>query len=152
MKKALIAVMAVFLVAAFASQSLGWWGQSLRTGRFDREKIAGRITKKLELTDEQKGKFEAYQKKMKEATSAHRKESEELAENLKRELSKDEPSETVVRSLVKHIGEKRTEMELKRLDSLFELRKVLTPEQRKKFKGMLNPGRTRSFGGKHKRR
>jgi Spy/CpxP family protein refolding chaperone len=149
MRKALMTMMAVFLIAAFASQSLAWWWPSERS---DREKLTGRITKKLELNDEQKEKFKAHRERMKETMAADRKKLEELAKDLKKDLAKDDPDEALARRLTKQIGEKRTEMELKRLDSLFELRKGLTPEQRKKFKGMLNPRGTRSFGRQHKRR
>ncbi len=61
--KMMTGVLIVFLIVALASHSFAWCG---RKDRPDPEKRIERIAKRLELTDEQKAKFEAHRDKMKE--------------------------------------------------------------------------------------
>ncbi|MFH1684555.1 MAG: periplasmic heavy metal sensor [Candidatus Margulisiibacteriota bacterium] len=146
MKKVLSVLLVVFLVAALASQSLAW-GRGPQKGKVDREKIMGRIEKKLGLTKDQQEKFKSRRQKEKKEIEAHRKEMKAISDKLKIELKKDNPNRSVLHDLVKRSSQQRTAMELKRMDSLLELRKTLTPEQRKKFKEMTRKQKKRGSGG-----
>ena len=138
MKKMMVSAAAVFLVVVLASQSMAAWGE-WGGGKAGRERSFERVAKKLELTKEQREKFKAQNEKMMEAMKADRSETRKLAEKLKSELQQDKPDRSKVRDLIKQISARRTEMELKRMDSLLEMRQSLTPEQRVKFKALLAP-------------
>lgn len=124
---------AAFLFLSLASQSHAWG----RAPERNRDRLNSKISKDLNLSKEQKDKFAGHNKKMKEAMKLHRKEMKDLADKFKHELQKDDPKREDVHVLIRKIGQKRTEMEIRRIDNLFELRKMLTPKQRAKFKKML---------------
>jgi len=52
-------------------------------------------------------------------------------------MAKDQPSKVIIHKLIKQISALNADMQIKRADSLLELRQNLTPEQREKFKKML---------------
>lgn len=138
MKKMLVPAAAVFLLVVLACPSTAAWGD-WRGGKAGPERSFDRITKKLELTQEQKERFKARNEKMKESLKADQSEVKQLAEKLKSELQQDKPDRSKVHDLIKQISARRTEMELKRMDALLEMRQDLTPEQRVKFKALLAP-------------
>ena len=146
MKKVLSVLLAVFLVAGLASQSLAW-GRGPSRPKFDREKMTGRIEKKLELTKEQQEKFKVHREKEKKDMDSHHKEMKVVGDKIKAELEKDNPDRRALHDLVRKASEKRTAMELRRMDSLLELRKMLTPKQREKFKQMNKRNEKRGSGG-----
>lgn len=140
--RVMVGVLVVFLTVALASESFAWWGREDRPAP---EQRIERIAKRLELTEEQKAKFKDHREKMKKYMEEEREGVKGLGEKLKAELQKDNPDRATVQSLIRKISQKQTEMQIKRMDSLLELRKTLTPEQRKKFKKMLGPGQKRGF-------
>ncbi|KPJ66099.1 hypothetical protein AMJ44_08975 [candidate division WOR-1 bacterium DG_54_3] len=140
--KVVVGVLVVFLTVVLASEAFAWWGKEKRPAP---EQRSERIAKRLELTEEQKAKFKDQREKMQKYVEGTRDEFRELGKKLKTELEKDNPNRATVQSLIRKIGQKQTEMQLRRMDSLLELRKILTSEQRQKFKKMLGPGQKRGF-------
>jgi Spy/CpxP family protein refolding chaperone len=75
-----------------------------------------------------------------------------LAEQLKTEMGKDKPNRYTVRNLVKKISNLRTDIQLKHMDNMLELREELTPEQLEKFKEMLKKRRHKVGTRKHRKK
>ncbi len=144
--KVLAGGLTVFLIIALASGAFAW---GVRPGP---EKRTERISKRLELTEEQKAIFKAHREKMEAYMKEEREEVKGLEEKLKAELQKDSPDRAVIHDLITKIGQSRTEMQIKRMDGLLELRESLTPEQRKKFKGMLDMREKKGFDKRPRRR
>ena len=133
--KMLTGILLVFLMIAFASESFAWWGK--RDLPAPEQRIE-RIAKRLELTEEQKSRFKAHREKTKEDMEGLRGEIRETGKKLKTELEKDHPSRATLHDLIRKINQKQAEMQIKRMDSMLELREMLTPDQREKFKQMLD--------------
>ena len=147
-KKMITGLMVGLLVVVLASQSFAWAGRPSGQKDFDHEKMLDMISAKLELTDEQKAKFKAEGEKMKKAMEANMDKMKKLADKLKAELEKDTPDRKKIHGLIAQMGKLRNEMQIRRMNSLLDLRESLTPEQKEKFKKMLEQGKKR-FEGKH---
>jgi len=135
--RTLSVILCLTLVMASGSWAFGGKPQAERGKNYDR------IAKQLNLTKEQSEKCKASNEKLQASLKANREEVKQLAEQLKSELQLENPDRNKVHSLIKKISDQRTEMELKRMDSLLEMRKLLTPEQKAKFKEMARPKRGR---------
>ena len=96
------------------------------------------IAKRLKLTDEQKKKFEAMEQETKKEMKASQKELKETGEKLKAELKKESPDRNVIRRHIRELSGIQAKMQIKRMDSMLDLREMLTPEQREKFKRMVD--------------
>ncbi len=96
-----------------------------------------KIVAELELTEAQQDLFKQHREDMKKETEAHRDKVKKLAEAMKEEMAKDQPSSAVIHRTIQQINALNADMQIKRVDSLLELRQNLTPEQREKFKKML---------------
>ena len=142
-KKMITGLMVGLLVVVLASQSLAMGRRPARPQGPGHERMAQGIIKKLDLTDEQKARFKAEQEKMKQAMEASHKKVKELADKMKAELEKDAPDRKKVHAYIDQMSKLRKEMQIRRMDSLLDLRQTLTPEQRSKFKKMLEQGRQR---------
>ena len=126
------------LLTALSSQALAAWGRNNNSGKADRQAIAAAIAKKLGLTPDQIARFKAEEQARQKTIEADRQKIKELGDKLKEELAKDAPDKNTVHDLITQIGAQTTEMRLARTDSLLKLRETLTPEQKEKFKEMLN--------------
>ncbi len=137
-KKGLSRVMIVaFVIALFASQSLAAWGRSGK-GRADRPELAALLAKKLDLTQDQIEQIKAGEQEQQKLMAAGGQKIKELGERLKDELAKDSPDKNKVHDLIRQIGTQMTELRIARTDSLLKLKALLTPEQREKFKELLD--------------
>jgi len=136
-KSWLVLLVMVCMLMGLSSQAQAWWG---------REKPRKTIARRLELTEGQKKKFEAVEEETKKEMKASQKQIKEIGEKFKAELQKDTPDRNAVHRHIQELSKVRTRMEIKRMDSMLELRKMLTPEQREKFKHMV--GHRRSPRGK----
>lgn len=136
-------LLAVFLIASllagFSSQASAWWwrGKQKEEFRGSPQKMQKMIIKKLDLTDEQKKKFKAMEEETKKEMKASQEKLKEISEKLKVELQKDSPDRNLLHRYIGELSQIRTNMQIKRMDSMLDLREMLTPEQRKKFKRML---------------
>lgn len=125
MVKVVAIVLALFI---FAGSAYAFGG---------RGKMAERIIKDLGLSSDQAAKFKAQENKMEKEMASHREKMKELSEKLKGSMEKDSPDRNAIHAIIKEIGQNMTEMQIKRADSMLELRSWLTPEQKEKFKKML---------------
>jgi len=143
MKVAIRSVVLVSLVVLFSGASLaaGWWGGQEKP-RDPGRQIAGR----LKLTDTQQAQFKAAREKMGKEVKPLSDKIKERSGQLKSEMEKEQPDLRAIEQYIKEINGWRTEIELKRVKSLLELKASLTPEQQKKFRGMMRPSRPREFG------
>ncbi|MCX5751092.1 MAG: Spy/CpxP family protein refolding chaperone [Candidatus Saganbacteria bacterium] len=94
------------------------------------------MVQKLELTDAQKDKFQAAMKKEREELKPEMEKMKNLGKQLTEELKKDNPDKAKLYECIKNMGAIRTQMEIKRMDTMLQLRQELTPAQREKFKQM----------------
>ena len=138
-KESLFWALAVLLVlTAFSSQAFAAWGRNDKGGKVDRQAMAAAITKKLNLTQDQTVKFKAEEQDRQKTIEADRQKIKELGNKLKEELAKDSPDKNTVHDLIARIGAQMTGMRIARTDSLLKMRETLTPEQKEKFKELLN--------------
>ena len=145
-KNWLVILFAAGLLVSIPSQSLAW-GRRPQPEKIDREEIMDRIERKLELTKEQQEQFKAHREKEQQQLKAHLKEMETFGDKFKSELEKDQPDRQALYQQIKIMNQKRLEMEIQRVDSLLELRKMLTPKQRELFKEMTKEQERRGPGG-----
>jgi periplasmic protein CpxP/Spy len=131
-----LVIMLVLLV--FSSQAFAAWGRNNKGGKPDRQEMGAAIAKKLNLTQDQIDKFKAEEQNRQKTIEADRQKIKELGDKLKEELGKDSPDRNTVHNLITQIGAQMTQMRIARTDSLLKLRETLTPEQKNKFKEMLN--------------
>ncbi len=137
-KESLFRALTVALVIAlFSSQALADWGRPGK-GKGDRPQLAALLAKKLDLTQEQVDKLKAEQQDQKKIMAAGSQKIKELGEQLKDELAKDSPDKNKVHGLIRQIGAQMTDLRIARTDSLLKLKALLTPEQKEKFKGLLD--------------
>jgi len=137
--KKLVAMSLALLVLFSASSAFAW-------GEFGRrpEKAGNRFCKELGLTAEQKEKFLAGDKALKDAEKPLIEDNKKLFEKLDAEIKKDLPNKIMIRGTLKQIEANNAEMRFKRLEHLIEFRKELTPEQKEKLKTMkMGPKRPR---------
>lgn len=131
-------VIALMLVAAFSSQVLAAWGRGDKIRQLDQGKMIESIVKKLDLTKEQTDKFTAQAQATQKVVEADRAKIKELGDKLKDELRQDSPDKAAVHDLITQISRQLTALRIARTDSLLELQSTLTPEQKTKFREMLN--------------
>ena len=133
-----IAGISALMMIMLAAQSFAWgWGDGKRdTDKKDRP--AEKIVKLLGLTDDQKKQFDAAHEAGRKDAEPYMQKLKDLSEKLKAELTKETPNKSDAENLVREIGKNRTELEVKRIDSMLDLQKILTPEQKTKFQKMMD--------------
>lgn len=95
--------------------------------------------KKLDLSEEQEEKLKALHEARKEMRESHVNQVKEVRDKIREELLKEEPDRAALDKHAEELGTLHTTMSKKRFDHLFELKKILTPEQ---FTTLLSkPGR-----------
>lgn len=150
-KKWLVGILVFALLVANAPAADAFWGRKDGGERAGRHKIMERIADKLDLTKEQKAKFEARGEKTQEYVKTKYKAVKVLAEKLKTELGKDKPNRSVVNGLIRKMSRLRTDIQIKHANNLIDLKQKLTPEQREKFEEMLKD-RHKKFGKRRPRK
>lgn len=132
--KTKVAIVMLMLVM-FSAQSLAAWGRGAKPNR---QNIMTVLAKKLDLTQDQIDKFRAGEQEQKKAMEAGRQKIKELGDKLKNELAKDSPDKNKVHDLISQIGAQTTQLQVVRTDSLLKLKALLTPEQKEKFRKLLD--------------
>jgi Spy/CpxP family protein refolding chaperone len=94
--------------------------------------------KDLGITDEQKKLLEANQTKHREQTKALYAQMRQKGTLLQQELEKKELNMQVITQTNNEIKQIQAQMLDDRLESILEVRKILTPEQFKKFEDKIN--------------
>lgn len=136
------------LVAVSSSPAFALWNRGDKPLGYARDKPGGsepgklveRIARRLNLTAEQKEKFTAQSKKLQKDIAANRDKIKDFSAKLRAEMQKDTPDKNIIHRLIRDLDQTRTEMQIVRIDSLLDLRKILTPEQKEKFKKLLEKG------------
>ena len=158
MKRSLASLAA--LLIGVSSLAGAYSGQDSKEGRgpggADGE---ARMERKMDKIHQQLGLSPDQQKKLKEHRQAHRQEMRTLRESLRTkreslraELEKPDLNEGIVKSLSEELKTLQNRLADLRLDGILEVRKILSPEQFKKFgelmreKGRMKMGRR---GGPH---
>ena len=139
-KKLFGVIMVGLVVLILSGQAQAFWGKEHK-GREDRpkdpQKMQAMIADKLELTEEQKAKFAERGVAMHKTMEANRERMEDMTEKMKAEMEKDTPDRDLLHAYIREFGTIRTEMEIGRINSLLDLKEVLTEEQEEKFKAMM---------------
>lgn len=99
----------------------------------------------LNLSEEQQAKLADMRLQMQKEMIPLRSDLQSLRSKLKLEIVKDNPDQKVIDNLLTQISDKRKQIMKMRIQHQQELRKLLSPEQRKKFDAMILSGRR--FGG-----
>jgi Spy/CpxP family protein refolding chaperone len=113
------------------------------------ERIPKDIFKGLNLTADQQKQMQSLFERQRTEEKKDFEKIKELQGKLDEEFLKDRPDESKIRATANDIKKIQIKLLDKHFDRLFDLRKILTPEQFKKFieKGVKN---RKKFSGKHK--
>lgn len=103
------------------------------------------LFKELNLTDEQKSKLEENRKKNKEGSSALWKSMKDLRNAMRQELEKETLDMAKINQIQSQMKEAHAQMMDNRLQSILEVRGILTPEQFRKFSAKMQEHKERSF-------
>jgi len=131
MKKVLVGLLVGFMIVSQV-QAMGWRDGKKERG-FDRGKMTERVCRELKLSDEQKDKFMNNNKQMQVEMKKHHAEVKNHLEMIRQELKKDSPDRGKISREINKVESINAKIHLKRIDSLLELKKTLTPEQRERF-------------------
>lgn len=109
------------------------------------------MARRLDLTDAQREAMTKLREEGRARDVPLRKQMQQLRNELKGEMLKDDPSDRTVTDLARQMGELRTRMQTGRLQDRLAMRKLLTPEQRDKLilMGEGRRGGERGRGGMH---
>jgi periplasmic protein CpxP/Spy len=152
MKRVLAGLLVVMLLAVSSSQAFAFWGKEKRSKFNDPQKRFELIAEKLELTEDQKKVFRAEGEKTREEMKAQGEKMKDFSEKMKAELKKDPPNRKVLHRLITKTDAMRTKMHIRRLDSMLDLREILTPEQKEEFGKMLEKHKRPGFDSHRRRR
>ena len=133
-KKGLLSyVFIVGLLAAPLAHANDMGGNSMHRWHGMKEKRTQKIYAQLNLTDEQKKQLEDNKHKNQEQKKALFKHMKSVREELRQEFMKPDLDMNKVNAIHAQIKATQSQMADNRLNSVLEVRKILTPEQFKKF-------------------
>jgi Spy/CpxP family protein refolding chaperone len=148
----IVILMALVLAVMMCPQSLalwGWTGRGADPRSADQNRMERVVVKKLGLSDAQKKQYKTQQDKLQQEAKAIRDKIKKLSEKLRSELQKDISDRNAIHATIAEINKLRSDIQIKRMDLLLDLQKILTKEQREKFKKMLDRSdRKGLFGGR----
>ncbi len=143
MNKLIVYTTAIILALSLSAQT------SFARGHGHGEKMSGRkqMMKDLELTKEQKEKLTELRKGQKEKRKALKEKLKKAGEEFRAKIQ-SEASDEEIRKSHSAMQSLMMEMGSLRMDSMLSLRKVLTKEQKEKFKSMHKdvPGHSSHMG------
>ncbi len=131
MKK--IKVIAISLAIVSVLVSGVYADEAYKESRYSEDGLKERVIKKLNLTQEQQGKLAEHRKAHRESMMKLRAAMKEERAELQEELRKPDFTEATVRPLVEEIKALQSEMIDLRVDGVFAVKDILTPEQFVKF-------------------
>ena len=136
----------VLLVAGAMAQGKGKRGEGPPDGK-ERTFPPPGMVKQLELTDEQTKEIKAIHEKNKEAGKTKRSDLRAAHEALKAAMKKDASDKELWKSF-DAVQSARSSMAKAHFEEILAIRKVLTPEQRTKFRGMAGKHMRGQRGGR----
>jgi periplasmic protein CpxP/Spy len=142
-----VAACALFLAAPGVRAEAGGKGLSDKRWEERREKHHKKMAKELGLSADQEKQLRESRKSHREAGEELRKGMKEKREAMKAELEKPELDMTRINTIQTEIKDLQGKMDDNRLDGILQVRKILTPDQFKKFGEMID----RRFGKGGKR-
>lgn len=143
MRKFTIAVIAVVALMLFSGMLLAQEQKEIKM----RKEIKRRDSICLDLDEAQKAQLHELKYELKLAVIDLKADLQKLKLELKYEMMKDEPAKKTVDKLVTDIGATQTKMKKLHIDLAFKAKKILKPEQWKKFiKQHMQKGRRGSGG------
>ena len=137
-------ILTAALVLGFSLQAFAWGNPPAGRPHFNREKMAQKIIKELNLNDEQKAKFMDQVSQEEKDAKASWEKSKDLRGKLETELKQDNPDQKTVDSIIEEMGKNQSEIEKMRVHSIMELKKMLTPEQKEKLKSIMEKNKDRA--------
>ena len=150
MKTKMMKVMAVVVAAAmvFSAASAyageGWGGQKSEA---DMKKHFDKMAEDLKLTSEQKAALEKQREETRPKMKALREKQSAAREQLKAELDKTAPDKATLAAIVEDLKNLTGEQLQMKIDKVLAMKKVLTPEQSTKMKGIMED-KKKEFKGK----
>lgn len=124
----------------------------IKQQRQNRASMQAKIQEELGLTDEQVQQLDDYRNQQREQMKQDRQTMKQLKEEIKQETEKTEIDEAKIKSIHEQLKTLNNKMSDNRLDGILQLRKILTPEQFKKFneargkRGKMRQGNGRKIG------
>lgn len=141
----IIAVVLLVWMSGTSAQAAAWWG-----GKEKKRDPGRQIVQRLNLSADQQRQFTAAREKVMKETKPLMDKIKDRSEQLKSELEKEKPDRRTIEQSIRDINGWRTEIEIKRVNSLLELKAGLTPDQRQKFRELMGRPRGFGFGGGRK--
>jgi len=134
---ALVCAMVVFSGIAANAFSFG-----PRIGRESNKELRiERLAKELGLTDVQKEKYLLGAKQIEKDAKETRLKNKTLFGDIEKELLKETPDISIIKNILQEINNNNSQMQLKRIEQLIQLRKELSPEQKTKLEAMIKQGK-----------
>jgi len=97
-----------------------------------------RLTKELSLTPDQKAKFLENSKEIEKQAIEIEYSNFSLRDKMENELAKDVPDSKLIYKYMEQLEQNFLKMRFARINNIIELKKMLTPEQQKKFKELIS--------------
>lgn len=146
MMKAMAVVVAAAMVfsAASAYAGEGWGGQKSEA---DMKKHFDKMADDLKLTAEQKAALEKQRQETGPKMKAIREKQQASREALRAELDKATPDKAKLTAIVEDLKNLTGEQMQMKIDKVLAMKKVLTPEQSAKMKGIMEE-KKKEFKGK----
>lgn len=109
------------------------------------------MMQRLNLTDQQKDQIAKLRADFQKKMIADRAKIQELRVDMRTAIASDNPDRTAIEKISRSINDIQGQMKLDRIDHLFAVRGILTPEQQKTFRNeMMRLGeQARSWDGRH---
>lgn len=109
------------------------------------------LMERLNLTDQQKEQIAKLRADFQKKMIAQRAKVQSLRVDMRTEIGSDDPDRATIEKISRNINDVQGQMKLDRIDHLFAVKAVLTPEQQKTFKNemMQLGGRAGSRVGRH---
>jgi Spy/CpxP family protein refolding chaperone len=139
------AAVAMVLSAAGAYAGEGWGGQKSEA---DMKKHFDKMAEDLNLTSEQKAALEKQREETGPKMKALREKQSAAREQMKAELDKAAPDKAALAAIVEDLKNLTGEQLQMKIDKVLAMKKVLTPEQSAKMKGIMDE-KKKEFKGKH---
>ncbi|MCX5748836.1 MAG: Spy/CpxP family protein refolding chaperone [Candidatus Saganbacteria bacterium] len=133
----LTAALMIMLLTAGSSHAFPHFGPSA-------EKFVERIAKDLGLTENQKNTLLSGAKQTELEEKDIHSSDKAIFEKIKEELLKDNPDRKTIHECIEQIGQNETKIQIKRMDRMIDMRKMLTPGQRTKLEAFMKKGRERA--------
>jgi Spy/CpxP family protein refolding chaperone len=144
MKNKILGIMAAAAIIVILSGQAFGFSSPLDGKRMNSAKMFEKMAKDIGLTDQQKDKFMAAAKQVEEEAKTAHKKNRELFGKVEEEIQKDAPDRKLIQDYVRQINQNNTQIQLKRLEQIIQMRRKLTPEQKGKMDQLMQARKKQS--------